>query len=134
MFYAQSTITVISGHYTFCRYTISFKNMSMLKTYVFRFFLNSCKKWVKHKLKTFSQLYIRFLKSIQKTNHLTNVKHKSMYKNQTSIFKPLVPSILPLLRERIRLRTCWHHRPLRLIYQYQVKEKYLKKRNGWIQN
>ena len=26
-----------------------------------------------------------------------------MYKNQTSIFKPLVPSVLPLFRERIRL-------------------------------
>ena len=33
------------------------------------FFLNSRKKWAKHKLKTFSQIYICFDKSIQKTNH-----------------------------------------------------------------
>jgi len=46
-------------------------------------FLNSPKKLVKHKLKTLSQLYICFVKSIQKTNHFTNVKQKSMYKNQT---------------------------------------------------
>ena len=44
----------------------------MLKTYVYSddfFFLNSRKKWAKHKLKTFSQIYICFVKSIQKTNH-----------------------------------------------------------------
>ena len=35
VFHAQSTITVISGRYTICRYTISVKNMSMLKTYVY---------------------------------------------------------------------------------------------------
>jgi len=33
------------------------------------FFLNRRKKWAKHKLKTFSQIYICFDKSIQKTNH-----------------------------------------------------------------
>ena len=65
VFYAQSTITVISGRYTFCQYTITVKNMSMLKIYTYSiFFLNSCKKWVKHKLETFSQIYICFLKSI----------------------------------------------------------------------
>ena len=79
MFYAQSTITVTSGRYTFCRYTITVKNMSMLKTYVYSgvfffvvvcfFVLNSRKKWVKHKRKTFSQIYICFVKSIQKTKH-----------------------------------------------------------------
>ena len=70
MFQAQSTITVISGRYTFCRYTITVKNMSMLKTYVYSgVFLNSRKKWVKHKRKTFSQIYICFVKSIQKTKH-----------------------------------------------------------------
>ena len=58
VFYAQSTITVISGRYTFRRYTITVKNMSMLKTYVYSDFLNSRKKWVKHKLKTFSQIYM----------------------------------------------------------------------------
>ena len=36
LFYAQSTITVISGRYTFCRYTITVnKNLSMLKTYMY---------------------------------------------------------------------------------------------------
>ena len=105
VFYAQSTIMVISERYTFCRYTIYVKNMSMLKNlHIFRwFFLNSRKKWVKHKLKTLSQIYICFVKSIQKTKHFANVKQKSMYKHQTSIFKPLVPSIIPLFRERIRL-------------------------------
>ena len=32
-------------------------------------FFNSRKKWIKHKLKTFSKIYICFVKSIQKTNH-----------------------------------------------------------------
>ena len=104
VFYDQSTITVISGRYTFCRYTISVKNMSMLKKlYVFRFFFFKQSEEV-GKTKTenlFSN--ICFVKSIQKTDHFANVKQKSLYKHQTSIFKPLVPSILPLFRERIRL-------------------------------
>ena len=50
-------------------------------------------------------IYICFLKSILKTSQFANIKQKSMYKNQTSVFKVklLVPSILPLLRKRIRL-------------------------------
>ena len=35
VFYAQSTIMVISGCYTFCRYAVSVKNMSMLKTHTY---------------------------------------------------------------------------------------------------
>ena len=48
----------------------------------FFIFLYSFKKWVKYKLKTFSHVYKCFLKSIQQTNHFTNVKQKSMYKHQ----------------------------------------------------
>ena len=51
----------------------------------------------------FSNIYICFVKSVQKTNHSANVKQKSMYKHQTYIFKPLVPSILSPFRERVRL-------------------------------
>ena len=47
-------------------------------------FFNSRKKWVKHKLKTFCQIYICFVKSIQKTNRSANVKQKSMYKCKIS--------------------------------------------------
>ena len=69
VFYALSAITVISGRYTFCRYTISVKNMSMLKTYTFFFFfLNSRKKWVEQKLKTFSQTYICMLCQVNPEN------------------------------------------------------------------
>ena len=64
VFYAQSTVTVISGSYTFCRYTITVKNMYMLKTYIcIQIFKNIRKKWVKYKLKTFSQIYIYALSS-----------------------------------------------------------------------
>ena len=69
MFYAQSTITVISGRYTFCRYTITVKIMSVLKTYTYSDIylkknkkIKNCKKWVNGKL--FSIIYILcFLKS-----------------------------------------------------------------------
>ena len=48
---------------------------------------------------TYTHIYIYqpSVKSIYKTNHFTNIK------NQTRIFKELVPSILPLLKEHIRL-------------------------------
>ena len=53
----------------------------MLKSYMYLdiIIFNSRKKWVKHKLKIFSQIYICFVKSIQKTNHFANVKQKSMW-------------------------------------------------------
>ena len=77
-FYAQSTITVISGRYTFFRYTISVKYLSMLKNwYVFRFFKDSRKKWVKHKLKTFSQIYIMLCQ--------VNPENQSLRKRKTEI-------------------------------------------------
>ena len=37
----------------------------------------------KTQTETFSQIYICFVKSIQKTNHFANVKLKSMHKHQT---------------------------------------------------
>ena len=53
-------------------------------------------------------------------------KHKTyIHKHQTQIFEQSVPSILPLLKEHIRLghAGCW---PFCLIYRYQVKEKFKK--------
>ena len=41
------------------------------------------------------------VKSIYKTNHKS--KHYNIHKHQTQIFEELVPSILPLLNEHIRL-------------------------------
>ena len=61
--------------------------MSMLKTYIYSdffifIFLNSRKKWVKHKLKTFSQIYICFVKSIHKKK-----KRKKKQQQQQSLRK-----------------------------------------------
>ena len=74
--------------------------------------------------KLFSHIYQPSVKSIYKTNHFANIKHT--YTNIIIFFEELVPSILPLLKEHIRLRTCWYRRPFCLIYCYQVKEKYKK--------
>ena len=52
-----------------------------------------------HVSKLFSHTYQPSVKSIYTINHFTNIKHK----HQTPIFKELVPSILPLLKEHIRL-------------------------------
>ena len=52
--------------------------------------------------KLFSNIYKPFLESIQKNNPYRNIK-QNMHKHQTQIFKELVPSILPLLKEQIRL-------------------------------
>ena len=50
----------------------------------------------------FSHVYQPSVKSIYKTNHKS--KHKTyIHKHQTQIFEELVPSILPLLKEHIRL-------------------------------
>ena len=44
VFYAQSTITVISGRYTFCHYTIDIKNMYVLRLIcIYRFFKTDLK-------------------------------------------------------------------------------------------
>ena len=72
-------------------------------------------------------IYQPSLKSNYKTNHFRNIKHNAQ------IFKELVPSILPLLKEHYIWGTCWYRRLFRLIYRYQVKEKIYKKMNGSIQ-
>ena len=53
--------------------------------------------------KLFSHIYIYkpSVKSIYKTSHFTNIKHT--YTNIRHKFSKLVPSILPLLKEHIRL-------------------------------
>ena len=70
-----------------------------------------------HISKLFSHIYIYqpFVKSIYKTNWQSFHKHKTyIHKHQTIFFEELVPSILPLLKEHIRLRTCWYRRPFHL--------------------
>ena len=52
-------------------------------------------------------------------NQFTNIKH------QTQIFEVSPFNITPVKRAR-KARTCWYRRPFRLIYRYQVKEKYKK--------
>ena len=53
--------------------------MSMLKTYTYSdFFLNSRKKWVKHKLETFSQIYINMFSQV-------NLENQSLRKRKTEI-------------------------------------------------
>ena len=54
-----------------------------------------------HISKLFSHIYQPSVKSVYKTNHFKNTKHT--YTNIRQIFKELVPSILPLLKEHIRL-------------------------------
>ena len=54
-----------------------------------------------HISKLFSHIYQPSVKSVYKTNHFTNKTY--IHKHQTQIFKDLVPSILPLLKEHIRL-------------------------------
>ena len=76
-------------------------------------------------------MYQPSVKSIYKTNHFANINHT--YTNIRQIFKELVPSGLPLLKEAHKAKTFWYCRPFHLIYQYQVKEKYLKKKNGQTQ-
>ena len=69
-----------------------------------------------HSSKLFSHIYQPSVKSIYKTNHFANIKHT--YTN----IEELVPSVLPLLKEHIRLGHAGivNHS----IYRYQVKEKY----------
>jgi len=50
-----------------------------------------------HSSKLFSHIYQPSVKSIYKTNHFANIKHT--YTN----IEELVPSVLPLLKEHIRL-------------------------------
>ena len=67
MFYAQSTITVVAGRYSF-RHIIIVKNMYMLNLVFNQIFKNSLKKWVKHKTENlFSYIRKSFVKTIQKT-------------------------------------------------------------------
>ena len=54
-----------------------------------------------HISKLFSHIYQPSVKSVYKTNHFTNIKHT--YKTSDTIFSKLVPLILPLLKEHIRL-------------------------------
>ena len=53
-------------------------------------------------------------------------KHKTyIHKHQTQIFEVSPFNITPVKRAH-KARTCWYRRPFRLIYRYQVKEKYKK--------
>ena len=73
------------------------------------------------------QIHISKLFSYISTLCQVYLQNQSLHKHKTSqtqIFEELVPSVLPLLKEHIR-HTCWYRRPFRLIYRYQVKEKYI---------
>ena len=74
-------LTVKKKYFCLCRRRYIYDIISF---FFLSFFFNSRKKWVKHKLKTFCQIYICFVKSVQKTNRSPNVKQKSMYKCKIS--------------------------------------------------
>ena len=82
MFYDQSTITVISGRYTFFRYTISVKNMSMLKTYMYSF-RNAAARLV-CKAKKSDHIH-----PILETLHWLPVTHRIQYKISTICFNSI---------------------------------------------
>ena len=53
-------------------------------------------------------MYQPSVKSIYNTNHFANIKHtytniRHTHKHQAQIFEELLPSVLPLLKEHIRL-------------------------------
>ena len=77
-----------------------------------------------HILKLFSHIYQPSVKSVYKTNQFANIKQTS-----DTNFRRVSPFSITPVKSAHKARTCWYRRPFRLIYRYQVKEKY-KKRNG----
>ena len=62
-----------------------------------------------------------------KQNVCTNIKHN---------FLKLIPSVFFAIvkskRKKYKIRICWYRRPFRrLIYRYQIKEKYKKDNNNY---
>ena len=78
-----------------------------------------------HISKLFSHIYQPSVRSIYKTNHFTNIKHTYKMYTNTNFWRVSPFNITPVKRAH-KARTCWYRRPFRLIYQYQVKEKYKK--------
>ena len=56
-----------------------------------------------HISKLFSHIYQPSVKSLYKTDHFANIKHTWIYTNIRQKKSELVPSVLPLLKEHIRV-------------------------------
>ena len=76
-----------------------------------------------HISKLFPRIYQPSVKSIYKTNHFTNIKHTHTQTSDTN-FRRVSPFNITPVKRAHKARTCWYRRPFRLIYRYQVKEKY----------
>ena len=79
-----------------------------------------------HVSKLFSHIYISTLCQVILQNQSIRKPKTYIHKHETQIFEGLVPSILPLSKEHIRLGHAG--RPFRPIYRYQMREKYIKKK------
>ena len=78
-----------------------------------------------HISKLFSHIYINFLSS-QSTKSITSqTKNIHTQTSDTNFWRVSPFNITPVKRAH-KARTCWYRRPFRLIYWYQVKEKYKK--------
>ena len=77
-----------------------------------------------HISKLFLQVYQPYVKSIYKTNHFANIKHT--YTNFRQKIQRVSPFNFTSVKRAHKARTCWYRRPFRLIYRYQVKDKYKK--------
>ena len=76
-----------------------------------------------HISKLFPRIYQPSVKSLYKTNHFTNIKHTHTQTSDINFRRVSSFNITPVKRAH-KARTCWYRRPFRLIYRYQVKEKY----------
>ena len=87
-------------------------------------FQNSSHKSV---YKTFSQV------SLQNQSLHKHKTYRHKHQNSDTYFRRVSAFNITPVKRAYKARTCWYHRPFRLIYRYQVKEKYFKKRSGQIQ-
>ena len=75
-----------------------------------------------HISKLFSHIYQPSVKSIYETNHFANIHTQTSDTN----FRRVSPFNITPVKRTHKARTCRYRRPFRLIYRYQVKEKYKK--------
>ena len=78
-----------------------------------------------HISKLFSYIYIDLLSS-QSTKPITSQTDTN--------FRRVSPFNITPVKRAHKARTCWYCRPFSLVYQYHIKEKYFKKRNGQTQH
>ena len=69
---------------------------------------------------------LSFVKSSHKNNHFANIKTNISLHTQTSgtHFRRVSPFNITPVRRAHKDRTCWYRWRVRLIYWYQIKEKY----------